>query len=182
MWKKYKSEVILILLSFLIVLAFLSTWWAWWNGGSWGLRHINFLMPFLMIPIFFIFKKIDTGILLILIGAAIVTNLTGFQESYEDMLVDLKNSSELKSEYQKRVYSFRVLEDPLHSVYFSQFIRYGPRSRIFSSLYNGKWNVDIRDFKPMDLTPQFLTLIPLTLIVLIIWRKEIFNRIKMMVS
>jgi len=132
------------------------------------------MIPFLMIPILFAFKKISLKVVLLLLIISAFTNLIGLQSNYEDLLKDL-NSSEMFPEYQERFNNFQVLEDPLIGYYLPRFLKFGPRSRIFESLlYNPKKMIDIRGSSSVRRQNiPFLSLVPLTVVFLFIWKNDI---------
>lgn len=176
-YQKHKKEALLFLSIFLTVTAFTSMWWAWWHGGSWGARHLTITMPFLVLPICWVIKKVDRRILILLLAVSIFTNLVGFQAHYEDMLKDLDNSSKMKPKYQKKVVSVQPLANPIYEYYLPKFLEHGPRSRIISSVYWGKFP-DIRDFKQMKETPSFLIFISIFLAFVLIWREELLDYLR----
>jgi MFS family permease len=174
MYKKNRKDVVFILTIFLSVLFLASMWWAWWHGAVFGPRLLMSMIPFLMIPILFTFKKISLKIVLLLLIISVLTNLIGLQSNYEDLLKDL-NSSEMLPEYQERFDNFQVLEDPLMGYYLPRFLEFGPRSRIFESLlYNPKKMIDIRGSTSMRRQNiPFMSLVPLTVVFLLIWKNDI---------
>lgn len=174
MYKKNKKEAVFILIVFLSVLFLASMWWAWWHGAVFGPRLLMPMIPFLMIPILFAFKKISLKVVLLLLIISTFTNLIGLQSNYEDLLKDL-NSSEMLPKYQERFNNFQVLEDPLMGYYLPRFLEFGPRSRIFESLlYDSTKMIDIRGSISMRReNVPFLSLVPLIAGFLIIWRNDI---------
>jgi len=89
----------------------------------------------------------------------------------------------IKSEYFKKVYSFSILSNTIYEHYFPLFLKFGPRSRIFENLINGFINIDIRIFSLskglyfplLEFYLPFFSLVPVFIIIIILWRKEIFS-------
>jgi hypothetical protein len=99
---------------------------------------------------------------------------------YETRLLGTeKKGIETASYYKEMQNSFKILYNPLYQHYLPLFLKYGPRSRIFESLSNGDFSIDIRNQIPPGVGDgngffiPFFSLIPLVIILFIIWYKEI---------
>ena len=184
MFKEYKTEVILILSIISLFLCFLSMRSNWWGGYSFGNRHLLPIVPFLMLPIIFMFKKISFKLVLLLIVFSIFINSLGLQPA-EDMMYDW-NLMETKSEYSGKINSFQLILNPLLNYYLPSFLSHGPRSWIFENLVNGQISIDIRvnpiskgsNFPFSKFYIPFLCLIPIFLMIIIIWKTEISHKVK----
>ncbi|MEM5881560.1 MAG: hypothetical protein QXR71_03175 [Candidatus Aenigmatarchaeota archaeon] len=184
MYKKFKTETILILLIFFVFLIFNSSWWAWWGGVSFGPRHLTPLTPFLMLPITFVFenffkKKVFKIFFSILVFYSMLVNLSGLEPMPGD-IIDIE-TLDIYEVFKSKINTFQVLQNPLFDYHIPLFLRDGPRSRIFENLINLE-NIDIRFLLPehrlffpfLYFHIPFLSLLPVSLFVFIIWRREPF--------
>jgi hypothetical protein len=178
MYKKYKIEAFLILSLFLILTIIVSSW----NFGfSFGPRHLSTLIPFLVIPLFFVVQKNKKIFYLFLIPTIFIGLLSlQFWEGTKWGEI------------------FKISLNPFLQHYLSLFLRNGPRSILFENLILKK-EIDIR------LTPHscgltspviqkteipifssslgiialgipFLCLVPLAIVIFLIWGKQISQK------
>lgn len=160
------------------VLLIVSGWWAWWMGGFFGARYLSVAIPFLMFPIFYGAKKLDTKILAGLVAVSILVNLAGFQGFYEDQLKDLDNSSEMKQKYQKKVRTLQPLSNPVKNYYLEGLMDKGPQSRILNGLAKGELPPDIRAYSAeKQRAPLLLLGWTIFLTTTLIWRKDAIEKL-----
>jgi len=158
MYKKYKIETILILSYFFIILIYNSQLNIWNGGSSFGARHFVILIPFLMLPLAYSFKKIDIKILMTFVIISIIFNFVGVQafrdNTYTDVII-----------FNERFHSFQPIANPIFERYIPMFIKLGPDSRLlFSSL-------------GIKHTP-FLNVKILLVMIALIWSADIIRKIK----
>jgi hypothetical protein len=184
MVKEYRAEIILILSILFLFLCFLSMRSNWWGGYSFGNRHLLPVVPFLTLPMIYLFNRIGLKFILPLIFLSIFINSLGLQPA-EDLMYDWNNML-VKTEYSEKINSFQVILNPLLSHYLPNFLINGPRSWIFENLVNRYISIDIRvfpiskgyNFPFSGFYVPFLCLIPVFLIIMLIWREEIICRVK----
>ncbi|MBC8500293.1 MAG: hypothetical protein ISS25_02665 [Nanoarchaeota archaeon] len=146
MYKTHKREAFLIwflLGTFLILNARFPIWW---GGFCFGLRNLTPLMPFLMIPLLFSFKKIKLKYIIPFIVISIFFNVLGFQIPEEAGLG-------------KAVDNFIPFGNPLFEHYLPLTLSQGPQSLLLEQ---------VLDFQFKPLLNVILVLIP----VYFIWRKK----------
>jgi 4-amino-4-deoxy-L-arabinose transferase-like glycosyltransferase len=181
MLKKYKAESILILFILFSFLYIISMSSSWWGGYCFGPRYLLPVIPFLTIPLAFVFNKFGYKILPILLISIFIVSL-GLQPAEEDIY----NWYAMAVENESAINSFQIMLDPLAYQYVPNFLKYGPRSWIFESLTNGFISIDIRvnpiskgyNFPFSKFFVPFLCLIPVFLVSAFIWREEIKKIIK----
>ena len=76
---KYLKEIIFISVSSLVIFLLISGYIAWDAGGSFGQRYFICILPFLMIPIAFAFKRLNYKIIAALAGLSVFINWCGVQ-------------------------------------------------------------------------------------------------------
>ncbi len=183
MFKTNKLFAALILFFFLSFLWFLSTpYLPWWGGASFGMRHLNLIVPFLVFAMFFVLKRINYKIILSLLIVSLIINVIGLQPP-EDLGIKFVFMSD---SYLTTVKNFIPLANPLLDYYWPKFLESGPHSPILNNAIRGI--LDIRDFtllrisvlKVSELSNGILTLsvklLPLTILfgtLLIFWFKKI---------
>lgn len=186
-YKEFKIESILFVYIFLAFLILNSSWWAWWGGASFGPRHLSLTMPFLILPLISFLKKIKRKDLVVyfaffFIILSIIINFSGLETSKEPISL---TTFTFKPLYAERVNTLSILENPIYDYHIPNFIRHGSRSRIFEGAINLRI-IDIRDtplsygrFFPIvgGFHIPFLCLLPLVIIMVVIWRTEIFEKI-----
>jgi len=184
MLKKYKAETILIILALVLFLSIISMRRNWWGGYCFGNRYLLPVVPFLSLPLILIFTKIDKKIFFVLFFISIIINFLGLQPA-EEWAYDWRNM-DMRSDWLEKQNSFKILANPLFEHYLPLTLKNGPRSGIFEHLVNGYISIDIRfpplskgvDFPFSKFHIPFLVLIPVFLIEILIWRKEIVSVIK----
>ena len=79
--KKYMPEMLLVSFFALAIFIIMSIFcnWAWPWGGDFGPRYFTCLIPFLMLPIAFIYKKIKYKIILFITLFSVLINWCGVQ-------------------------------------------------------------------------------------------------------
>lgn len=181
MFKSYRTEAILIILILISLTAFLSMRRTWWGGYSFGSRYLLPVIPFLSIPVVYSFKKINRYILIIIIAISIFITFLGLQPA-EDMAYDW-NRMDVNQQLLDKQNSFEIIYNPLLTQYLPYFLKYGPRSGIFENLVNGYISIDVRSPAlsksqsfPFDrFYVPFLSLVPVLVIILILWGKDIYE-------
>jgi len=184
MLKKYKAETILIILALIFFLSIISMRRNWWGGYCFGNRYLLSVVPFLSLPLILTFTKIDKKIFFVLFFISIIINFLGLQPA-EEWAYDWRNM-DMRSDWLEKQNSFKILANPLLEHYLPLTLKNGPRSGIFEHLVNGYISIDIRfpplskgvDFPFSKFHIPFLVLIPVFLIEILIWRKEIVSVIK----
>jgi hypothetical protein len=201
MYQEFRLESILFFSIFLLILSSFSMSGGWWGGLCFGPRHLTVVIPFLSIPLIYVFKKINLKIILPFICISIFVNFLGLQTLIPHYLASLP----LYLQYRYNppiVSSFQIMDNPISDHYFPLFLKNGPRSRIFEniidSIISGKFKLDIRHWSPqfgdadqylkhykiklfslpfgtMILKIPFLCLIPLFIVFFLIWRKDLLN-------
>jgi len=171
MVKKEKKEAFLISLIFISFLAILSGRVTIWDFGScFGGRYYLPVIPLLMLPLMYSFKKMNIDIIKTFLIISIFFNIIGLQ-NWEWMTGD-RYSVQVSPYYQSRVNSFEILANPLKDHYLPLFIRNGPRARIVENLISEK-PIDIRHISSSTSEHPFITLIPLLVLLSLVWIKEI---------
>jgi len=109
----------------------------------------------------------------------------------------LPNLNKFEDFYSGKNLSYSVLKNPVFEYYFPLFLRNGPRSKVFESIVNSisekKFSMNVSynaHLRPIDEVsskfykkmiysnpfPSFISLIFLSLFLIFLWRKEIFNK------
>jgi hypothetical protein len=195
MCKRFKSEAILILSLFLSFLVFNSMLFHWSGGLCFGPRYLTPVIPFLAIPLLYIFEKINLKLIMPFIIISIFINFLGLQTLapfYHPF------EPEIFKQQLEKTKSFQLMQNPIIDHYLPLFLKNGPRSRIFEELLNGKLEIDIRHWSPqfgdtdkylkiyriklfslypatVMLKVPFLCLVPLTIIIFLIWSRDVFQ-------
>jgi hypothetical protein len=172
MFRKYLWESLLILSVFLFFLVINASWWAWEGGTSFGARHLLPTVPFLMIPLIFSLQKIPLTILKPFIIVSIFFSILGlgpWEWIGKPYTVALPQEVEMKAKN-----SLEILANPLKDHYFKKFLENGPRSLLAESFLRGKLNIRQEMMVLESNHYPFITVLPLLLLFLLIWRKE-FN-------
>lgn len=200
-YKKYKAEFIAILFLFILFLVIIPSqvliWWGAFSG--FGLRYMLLVIPFLMIPLLIVSRRINLKIVALAICFSIFANLLMLQYG-EDTISRLG-----VNEYEERLKNFQILSNPLANHYFPLFVRNGPRSILFENLILNK-EIDIRltphscgltppilqkskislfSISPIGIVAlklPFLSLVPIIISVFLIWKKEILKDLKLLPS
>jgi hypothetical protein len=207
MYKKFRVESILILFMFFSFVILNSSWWAWWGGASFGPRHLTPIIPFLIIPLAYIFIKFNKVKIVkifisILICFSIFSNLVSLQ-MVRDEFSGGKTVIALDPQYEKEINTFQIIKNPIYDYYLPLFLENGSRSRILENIMKNEINMDIRitplseyifPFSKMliyeitlfsipglgilDLKMPFFSLFILICFIFLIWIKELFKSIR----
>lgn len=172
--KGYKDESIFIILLFVLTCLY-SASYRWWGDLSFGPRRFLFSIPFLIIGLFPLFEKFGLKFIYPFFIFSFFVNLLSLQP-WTSLECELgKNPNEI---YIERVQNFQILKNVLIEKYFPLFLENGPRAPLFENLvFNGKFSIEIEN----DAIIPFLTLVPLTVLIILIWHKEfliIFKKFK----
>lgn len=157
LYKENKKYVVLSFLTMLSVsLPLISYFGASFHFGF-GPRRLLIMLPIFLLPILYVFKKINKKLLLTLIVISILINLTGLQ-AWEGDSSDIKNRPQAFRE-------LRPWKNPLKDHYFPLFVKEGPRSILLENLLlNQKisiWNVPGTERNHKSLTRTEIPLITL---------------------
>jgi len=186
MHKKFKIESILVIFVFIIFLAMNSGLLNFGGGACFGSKYLTPTIPFLVLPLAYVFDNFNSRklkyLVFILIVYSIFINFAGLQPVRDELIAE--DGVNIAPQYLDKLNSFSILNNPLYEYYIPQFLKYGPRSRILENLINSKFPIDIRfflfeqreAFSSFYLSIPFLSLLPITLITLFIWRNEIFTK------
>jgi len=193
MYKKFKIESILIISTFFSFLIANSTFWSWWGATCFGPRYLTMTMPFLIIPLLYVFKiknKKFRFLVFLLIFYSISINFIGLQIP-RDEFMEL-GQFHISKEKEMKLDSFQILTNPIYDYYIPLFLVNGPRSRLLEMIFNSNLNFrDIPGSKRSDIR-MFLNLgsnkidLPLlgilsilitVFLFLIAFKKEIFKEV-----
>lgn len=181
MLKKYRAElalILFILFSFLFIVSMRSSWW---GGYCFGPRYLLSVIPFLTFPLAFAFNKFGLKLLPVLLVSVFIVSL-GLQPAEEDIYtwdtMSVKNESSVNT--------FQVMLNPIEYQYIPIFLKYGPRSWVFESLTNGFISIDTRiypiskgdNFPFSKFFVPFLCLVPVFVVSILIWLRDIVRIIK----
>jgi hypothetical protein len=189
MVKKKKLESCIILIVFILMWVYTSIYSRWWGDFSFGPRRLILAIPFLVLGIPSIIEKFGLKFFLPFFIASLITNLLGLQ-----MWLSLENvlPPPIDKTYVERVENFQIFANPLKDIYFPNFLRNGPRSLLFENfIFNREINIKFGKniehlekyrielfslpFVTIALKIPFLCLVPLTIVVFLIWSKDIFQ-------
>jgi hypothetical protein len=195
MCKDSKGEAILIFFIFIGFLIYNSMYFYWFGGLCFGPRYLTPTMPFLAIPLLYVFKKINLSFIIPFLIISIFINLLGLQtlaplyDPFSPLI--FKKQLEITN-------SFQIMQNPFSEHFLPLFLKNGPRSRIFEGILNGELEIDIRHWSPqfgeedqylknyriklfssphitVMLKVPFLCLVPLTMILFLVWSRNIFQ-------
>ncbi len=155
MYRKYRTETILILSFFVTILIYNSQLNIWSGGSSFGARHFVILIPFLMLPLAYSFREYGLRVLAVFIVISIIFNVVGMQAVLDDTYTK-------PAIFNERFYSFSPIANPIFDRYIPMFIHLGPDSRLLFSAFG------------VNHTP-FLNVEILLLLIALIWAPEIFR-------
>jgi hypothetical protein len=185
-YKQYKLELLIIgiALSFLTII--LSQRYDWWGGAVFGNRFLLIVTPFVIFPLVLFFKsfkryKFFNIIFFCVLLISIFNSFLGLQ-NVETLVMD-KERVDMDNSFRRIENSLQPFPNVLISHYLPQFLKYGPRSRIFESISNGYIDIDIRGIPlsksksfPFDsFFIPFLAIIPILIIILLIWFRSIYE-------
>jgi len=188
LYKKFKAETILIISIFILFLL-LSVRLMWREGASFGARYFTPTMPFLMIPLLYIFDKFKKNkilkyLVILSIALSILVNFIGLQPLRDEVISE--NKIDIMPGYGKRITTtFDIFLNPLYDYYLPLFLQNGPRSRIVDSVINCDSIIDCRQ-NPISRDPSLPPVNPwissifalsfIAIVLSFIWRKEIFRK------
>jgi hypothetical protein len=159
MYKKYRLQTLTIMWFFMSTLWFFSKQ-GWWGGSFFGCRYLIMNIPFLMLPIYFVYKR-SRFITIILAVVSFFLCFTGLQ-TRDDLFINLARKLGVLEggllwipEYWTLMHSFQILGNPLIDHYLTLFFRSGPKIMIFYD-------------KPIKYH-YFWNLVPLLIVILFIW-------------
>lgn len=145
MYRKYKFETIVIAGLWFLFMMYNVMLKVWWGGWCFGPRHLTALMPFLMIPLLFSFKKTNKYLIFVLIGISIFFNLLGLQMP-EEMALGVP------------VENFSPIGVPLFNYYLPLLFTNGPQTILLSNLIG---------------TSALVNILLALAIVVLLWKKEL---------
>lgn len=184
MRKEFKAEADMMILILVLIILLLSSRRNWWGGYGFGNRYMIPVIPFLVIPITYVIKKIGMKPLIPLFILSFFINILGLQQA-EEFAYDW-NKMEMRSDWMKKQNGFEILSNPLIEHYIPLTLEYGPRSPLFEHIINGYISIDPRipplskgvDFPKSKFHVPFLVFMPLSIIMLLIWFPEITGLIR----
>lgn len=199
MKKEYKYEAILIFVLFFLFLLISSTHAQSIASSQFANRYLLPTIPFLILPLLYIFSRKNIKFLSIILLISIFINILCLGEP---LVITHPWSMQMKPIYEERINSFQILENPILDHYLPLFFSNGPKSRIVESFLDPHRELDIRNllFSKEGTTPltnivlistaigffsikmKFLPLYLILIVSLIIWRKETYRIIKKHVS
>jgi len=152
-----------------------STWYIWFGTSSPVSRFLTPAVPFLALPLAFQLKHTNKKLLILLITISLLNNVLALQSPEFSVFQD--KAAVYRPEYEAIMNSFKPLKYPLLTYYLPLTLSYGPRAPLVEHLARGYTNIDIRDhalYQPR--LPPFVNLIPLALILILVWRRKVFDR------
>lgn len=165
MYKRYKLETSITFFCFFIYTLHLTSFTFWWMGSSFGPRHLTPLTPFLIIPLLYTFKRLNTKIVLFFVIISILINLIGLQSVYlsHDPIVE-------SSSYCEKMESYTPLANPLFKNYLPTILKYPEYN-----LQNSQNFLVLEKILGFKIVP-FTNIILLLIAFLLIWKnKTIFK-------
>jgi len=198
LYKRHNGLFYFVIVIFLIYLILNSLYGSWFGGSSFGPRYLLTIIPFFAIPITYFLKYNknfffkSAFVLLSLISMFHI--LLGISGVWEEFIFYPSDKMFQADWYDKIVWSTTIRDlNPLYDHYLPAFLDNGPRSRIFEQSIIGKLP-DIRDLQPMPtreiklftlapfgifvLKVPFLVILILLMIIIFIWKKEVFKLLK----
>lgn len=117
-YKKYKLESLIILICFFVYLFQVTSTRIWWHGPCFGPRHLTPFIPFFIIPLFYVFKKLNIKIILFFIIISILINIIGLQP------IELSHAFPGPEPFEKNLYCERIYSSfiPLANPVFEDYI------------------------------------------------------------
>ncbi len=146
MYRKHRFESLAITALWFLFLAYNTLLSVWWGGWCFGPRHLVPLMPILMIPLIFSFKKVDRRIVFLLLSLTILISLIGLHVPEESALgVPVDN--------------LEPVGNPLLNHYLPLTFQEGISTMMFSDIFG---------------TSNFFNILLLLLALLMMWKKELW--------
>jgi hypothetical protein len=124
MFKKYRTESLLIGAYFLVILIYNSQLHVWEGGSCFGPRHFVLLTPFLMLPLSYSFANLRLKYIIPFAAVSIFFSLLGIQFVYDTIYPT-------QPIFQHRFHSLEPMANPIFDYYLPRFLRYGPDSSLF---------------------------------------------------
>ncbi len=179
MLDEYEGETFMIFFMLLAMSAVISMRRVWWGGYCFGPRYLLPIVPFLILPLHYSFKKFGEKCFLIFLLISFSINLLGLQPA-EEVAYDW-NSMDISREWQAKENTLQIIYNPLVKHYLPLTLKHGPRSGIFEHLINGYISIDIRfpplskgvDFPFSRFHIPFLVMLPIFFLQLLVWRNEV---------
>lgn len=142
-YKKDKRSIMPLIALFALIAVF-SMYHAWDGGYSFGSRHHIIIIPFLLLGLPAVIKRIKIKYVYLFLILSIGINILSLQ----NLIDDLTDPQTLfyKQEVQEKQDTPAILSNPLLEYYLPNFIKTGPRSRILENLINMKAVIDIREW------------------------------------
>jgi MFS family permease len=153
MYKKYRAEALLIASYFLVILVYNSQLNVWYGGSAFGPRHFVLLMPFLMLPLGYSFRRYKLWILLPFVAISIFINVLGLQFVQDTLFPG-------QPAFEQRLHSLRPISNPLLDAYLPNFAEHGLDSTLMFRALGIKYH-------------PFVNVIILLVFCVIVWRKEL---------
>ncbi len=161
MYRNYKLETVMIIISLIAILQFQASKSLWYNGIDLVIRQFNVLIPFLMLPLTYISKKKLLWYLLLFFGLiSIMMGIITLQPHHPDPYFIVKPTVHISDEFYKISKTWKPLGNPLFEYYLPRFFEKGPKSSVLERIFKTEF-------------PPFLNILILLLILLFIWRKEL---------
>jgi hypothetical protein len=185
-YKQYNLELLIISIALSFLTIILSQRYDWWGGAVFGNRFLLIVTPFVIFPLVLFFKsfkryKFFNIVFFCTLLISIFNSFLGLQ-NVETLVMD-KERVDMDNSFRRIENSLQPFPNVLISHYLPQFLKYGPRSRIFESISNGYIDIDIRGIPlsksksfPFDsFFIPFLAIIPILIIILLIWFRSIYE-------
>lgn len=132
----------------------------WWMGISFGPRHLTPLVPFLMIPLLYIFERVNNKVVLFFVVISILINIIGLQSVY------LSHDPVVWSEsYCEIMQSYKPIANPLFNNYMPSLFNEIPR--------NPQYFLVIEKVLGVKIIP-IANILLLFFAFLLIWKNKIF--------
>jgi hypothetical protein len=197
--KKYGIERLFIFLLFVSTTVLVSMHTYWW-GNAFGARFLLNVLPFLVIPIAYSFKKSNLKILSILLIFSILTNVLS-TVSWNDIVAPLTKvwKCDMDSEYANKINTLEIIANPIFRKNIFDFLLTGPRSRLVESFFVKGLEFDIREtWPPIELVNEprifdvklftspfgfvfmkvsFVTVLIIISILFLVWRRKVIKLI-----
>jgi hypothetical protein len=193
MYKKYKVETLFIIVSFLLTTVLVSMH-TFWHSGNFGPRFLLVIVPFFVIPFFYLFEKINLKVILPLLIVSLLVNLSSTIEWTYVIKSFFEICCCISPSYASDINTFEILINPIFEKNIPNLFETGPRSRLIESFLTQNYSFDIRDYLPtirhmetprifnikLFKTPfgflvmkvSFITITLVTILLTLIWQKD----------
>ena len=181
-WNR-KLEGVFILFSFLFLWIYASTF-RWWGDYSFGPRRLLLLTPFLTLGLPALMEKAGYKIVLPFLVWSFFVNLLSLQPWISfDALPNINET------YQTKIENFEIIRNPIFEDFLPNFLKNGPRCPLFENLIlyrticirmdkDANYPLLILNQRFENRVKPFLCAIPLGILLVLLWSKEIFSRMK----